>query len=491
MQSWIGRSAILTATMSLAMPVAAADEIAARFGARESIQQISLSPDGTHVAIIMTAAGRGNALQIADLAGGPPKPILASSGNPERLNDCHWSTDTRLVCRIATGLRDGNDILRFTRTIVIDRDGKNLKMLSARTNDRSLQIMQNGGSIIDWTANGAPGSTLMTRVFVPERTTGTNIAATGQGLGVERVDTVSLARRTIEPPRADAEEYISDGQGNVRIMGLQPRDGSDDTNRINYFYRRPDDRDWKKMGAMILGSSGDSGFNPYAVDSELNVAYSFDGHDGRRALFKVALDGTLKRDLVLARPDVDVDELITIGRQNRVVGATYATERREIEFFDPSLRDLGTALRKALPGSPLISFVDASADERTLLLFAGSDTDPGRYYVLDRASRHMAEILPARPELAKTPLATVKPISFRAADGTMIPGYLTLPVGSDGSDGKNLPAIVMPHGGPSARDEWGFDWLSQYFAARGFAVLQPNFRGSAGYGSAWFQKNGF
>jgi dipeptidyl aminopeptidase/acylaminoacyl peptidase len=70
----------------------------------------------------------------------------------------------------------------------------------------------------------------------------------------------------------------------------------------------------------------------------------------------------------------------------------------------------------------------------------------------------------------------------------MVPAYLTLP---PGSTGKNLPAIVMPHGGPGARDEWGFDWLAQFYAARGYAVLQPNFRGSAGYGDGWFVENGF
>ena len=85
-------------------------------------------------------------------------------------------------------------------------------------------------------------------------------------------------------------------------------------------------------------------------------------------------------------------------------------------------------------------------------------------------------------------LSPVKPVSVRASDGTMVPAYLTLPVGSSG---KNLPAIVMPHGGPSARDEWGFDWLAQYFANQGFAVLQPNYRGSSGYGDDWYQKNGF
>jgi dipeptidyl aminopeptidase/acylaminoacyl peptidase len=96
--------------------------------------------------------------------------------------------------------------------------------------------------------------------------------------------------------------------------------------------------------------------------------------------------------------------------------------------------------------------------------------------------------MPDRPELEGLKLGEMKPMSFTAADGTVIPGYLTLP---PGSTGKDLPAIVMPHGGPGARDEWGFDWLSQYFAAKGYAVFQPNFRGSTGYGTQFFGKNGF
>ncbi|NWP15672.1 S9 family peptidase, partial [Escherichia coli] len=78
-----------------------------------------------------------------------------------------------------------------------------------------------------------------------------------------------------------------------------------------------------------------------------------------------------------------------------------------------------------------------------LLLFAAGDTDPGTYYVYDKTSRQLAEIMPSRPELAKTGLSPMRAVNFPAADGTSIPGYLTLP---PGSDGKNLPAIVMPHG---------------------------------------------
>jgi dipeptidyl aminopeptidase/acylaminoacyl peptidase len=180
--------------------------------------------------------------------------------------------------------------------------------------------------------------------------------------------------------------------------------------------------------------------------------------------------------------------LIQVGRQQRPVGLTYETDRRRTEFFDPALQALGRSLSKALPGLPLVSFVDASADESKLILFAGSDTDPGHFYLYDKATRHLTEIGAKRPQLAGLRLGEQRAIMYRAADGTMVPAYLTLPAGSSG---KNLPAIVMPHGGPSARDEWGFDWLSQYFVSRGYAVLQPNFRGSSGYGDAWFQKNGF
>jgi dipeptidyl aminopeptidase/acylaminoacyl peptidase len=100
----------------------------------------------------------------------------------------------------------------------------------------------------------------------------------------------------------------------------------------------------------------------------------------------------------------------------------------------------------------------------------------------------MAIFQPVRPQLEGLKLAKMQPVSYPAADGKMIPAYLTLP---PGGTGKRLPALVMPHGGPDARYQWGFDWLVQYYAARGYAVLQPNFRGSGGYGDDWLGGNAF
>jgi dipeptidyl aminopeptidase/acylaminoacyl peptidase len=133
--------------------------------------------------------------------------------------------------------------------------------------------------------------------------------------------------------------------------------------------------------------------------------------------------------------------------------------------------------------------VDSSVNENMLLLVGGSDQDPGVYYLFDKPARKLQTFFVVRSELEGVKLSAVKPVSYPATDGTMIPGYLTLPPGVTQPTG--LPAIVMPHGGPGSRDVWGFDWLAQFYASRGFAVLQPNFRGSTGYGDDWFEQNGF
>lgn len=482
--------AALGLPLCLAAPAAAQTSLAAQFGARETIQQISLSPDGRYIAVVQPDQGRGAALMVADLTtGGPMKGILRSSGNPDRLTGCHWASGKRIVCDIYM-IQQGVQRMYFTRMVSLNADGSDLRVLTAATSARALGVAQSGGDIIDWGPEGANGSLVMTREFVPEETTGTHLASSKQGMGVELVDATSLRRKILEQPKPTAVDYVSDGHGAIRVMGLRPDRASGyagDT--INYFYRPAGSRDWKDMGALdVSGGTIVSGFNPYAVDRTANVAYGFDRHEGRRALFSIALDGSLKRTMVLSHPQVDVDGLIRIGRQQRVVGASYATDKRQVEFFDPELQRLRAALGKALPGKPLLTFVDASADEDKLLLFAGGDSHPGTYYLYSKTAKKLEEVLAARPQLDQVKLASVKPIEFPAADGTRIPGYLTLPAGSDG---KNLPAIVMPHGGPAARDEWGFDWLAQFFAARGFAVLQPNFRGSSGYGDAWFKKNGF
>ncbi len=461
------------------------------FGARELVEQISISPDGKNISVVAPLGARGSYVYVINLEGPPVQKLVArSTGSPDRITDCRWTTNVRLVCSLYFISFDGERMTVFTRMAGVNIDGSEMKMLSATGGSTALAATYDGGDIIDWQVDGEEGKVLMTRQWVAENGTGTLVSQQNSGLGVELVDTRTGARRKVESPNEIARRYISDGHGQIRVMSTRPRDNSGYFgNKTVFLYRKKGSRAWLSLTTETFTPEGlGVGFRPIAVDSDLDVAYGLDVHEGRTALFKMALDGSMKTELVFARPDADIDQLVRIGRQNRVVGVGFATERRQTVMFDPALKRLMNGLAKALPNAPLVSVVDASADEQTLVLWAGSDSDPGRFYRYTRADRHLDELLPVRSQLEARTRASVKPISYPAADGTMIPGYLTLP---PGSDGKNLPAIVMPHGGPASRDEWSFDWLPQFFAARGYAVLQPNYRGSTGYGDGWYQKNGF
>ena len=473
-----------------AAPAAPADPAAA-FGARETVLDAALSPSGRKVAFIAPGPGRSTLLYTVDV-GSDAEPFLALSadGKPERLSGCGWVSDQRLICTIymvVTTIVPGQ-AMGATRLVAVNADGTNVKLVSRRSRSDDLYVAQSGGDVIDWQA-GNEGSILMGREYVPEGKIGSHIEDKREGYGVDRIDTASLTSKIVEPAKQNATDYISDGRGNIRIMAIADVSSATGyaSGKVTYYYRTKASRDWKTLGTVNRNSN--EGFYPLAVDPTLDVAYGFkQGDGGRWALYSVALDGSKKETLVFAHPQVDVDGTVRIGRAHRVVGATYALEKREALYFDPALAALGKSLSKALPGLPLVRFVDSSADESKLLLWAGSDTDAGRYYLYDKAAKQLGELMLSRPPLESVKLATVKPVRYKAADGTEVPAYLTLP---PGSSGKNIPALVMPHGGPSSRDEWGFDWLAQYFANRGYAVLQPNYRGSSGYGDAWYRKNGF
>ena len=462
------------------------------FGTRESVESISLSPGGSKIAYVAPTEGQGSAVYTFDMSTGKTQLTTAVDGDKNRLSGCNWVSDQRLVCTFFAMVKNGNEIYPVSRVAALDIDGENFKPLSVRESLYQEYSNLYGGQVIDWLP-GEDGMVLMGRQYVPENREGrgggpTRLDSKQEGFGVDRIDTRSLSPRRVESPKVDAVEYISDGRGTVRIMGLQPpTDATGLMGRtIAYSYRTKGSGRWLPFSRYDTLSA--DGLNPLAVDPSLDVAYALEKKDGRQALYRVALDGSLRKQLVFAHPQVDVDGVIRIGRAKRVVGVEYATEKRQALYFDAELKALADSLSKALPNLPLIRFVDSSVDERKLLIWAGSDVDPGRYYLYDKASKQLDELMLARPELEGAKLATVKAVSFTASDGTAIPGYLTLP---PGSSGKGLPAIVLPHGGPSARDHWGFDWLAQFYASRGFAVLQPNFRGSAGYGDEWFEENGF
>lgn len=466
-------------------------DAARSFGALPSVLSLSLSPDGKHVAYLASRESRTTVLYTASTEGdAKPRAITHSDGKPYRLTQCSWVSNERLVCQLYGIVPDPSvtsRLLPVSRLLAVNADGSNPQALAAPRNIYSRGYLLHDGEIIDLLPD-ENGAVLMSRMYTPDSRTGSHVGTEDEGLGVDRVDTQTLAVKHVISPRADAFEFLSDGRGTVRVLGaMQKRGDGYATGVLKYAYRPRDSTDWKPL--CDFDENDGSGFQPVAVDHDLDVAYGFRKSDGRVSLYAKKLDESLQEQLVFARPDVDVSGVLQIGRRQRVVGATFVTDRRQSEVFDPEIRRLLASVSRALPQQPLIDLTDSSVDEATLLLRAGSDSDPGVYYLFDRNRRSLATYLVVRDQLENVRLAKVTPVTYPSNDGVPVPAYLTLPPGQEGARG--LPAIVLPHGGPSARDEWGFDWLAQYYANRGYAVLQPNFRGSTGYGDAWFQQNGF
>jgi dipeptidyl aminopeptidase/acylaminoacyl peptidase len=460
-----------------------ADSIA--FGVRESVANMDLSPDGNRAVFVAPGPGRSSIVYIADIRAGTTSPILSSRGDPESIRWCAFVSDSRIACRYGAIVKQAGSLIPASRMIALDTSGKNVVELGQRASAYDAGLRQFDGSIIDWLPGGN-GSVLMTRTFVPEsgRTGDSMISRTKNGIGVVSVDVTSLKAVNVEPPRVNAATFMSDGRGNVRLLGLVERTAEVQlSGRSKYLYRKAGSRDW-----LDLTPYQEDEFIPLAIDASIDSLYALRKRDGRKSLVTVKLDGSAQETLVAANPRVDIDDVVRSSNGQRVIGYTYSDERRHTIYFDPEYKALAASLGKALPHLPQVSFLNTSRDGSKVLLFAGSDDDAGRYYLFDKTKKTLGEVMPARTMLAARPLSKVTPVTYKSSDGTDIPAYLTLPVGKPG---KGLPAVVLPHGGPSSRDEWGFDWLAQFLAARGYAVIQPTYRGSAGFGDAWLAKNGF
>lgn len=200
-------------------------------------------------------------------------------------------------------------------------------------------------------------------------------------------------------------------------------------------------------------------------------------------LFEMSpVDGSLSKPLTL-RDDADIERLVT--DYNRVAyGVQYAGFRPSYEMFDKALdADVKWAL-ESLPGSS-VEIDSWSSDWSKVLLHVSGGARPERYILLDRPAHSLRVILNLRPEIAPEDVGKQATIKYKARDGLEIPSLITWPIGVAEDQRKNLPLVVMPHGGPRAHDQVGFNWLAQFLANEGYAVLQPNFRGSDGFGASF------
>jgi dipeptidyl aminopeptidase/acylaminoacyl peptidase len=421
------------------------------------LSEPSLSPDGYRIAAPVTVGGQGR-IAVWDLRHRETPPRMLSHSNYD-IRWLRWAGPNRLLIGVRMTARYSGIEFPVTRIIAMDTSGNTawtVRMLNTGQGfigDTVIHVDRDGRFVL---VSSQPTVDLYPAVY--------------------RIDLATGASSQQQSPRDGVWTWFADSDGVVRL-------GIDYGRRaIRLYYRSSPDGDLRRIDTIR-----------YPEDDSVIDAVRFIGSDrgivvtnavtGRFAVYGYDFANDTRGEAIFEHPTADVVSVIT-GRTGNVLGVSYEDDRPRIHWIDPDYRTLQATIDRALPGK-LNRILDSSADEQRLLLWSSAADDPGTYFIYDRPARRIEPFMSPYGELVDRPFASVRPISFRGRDGSGIPGYLTLP---PGREARGLPLILMPHGGPFARDSWAFDPWVQFLASRGYAVLQVNFRGSTGYGRTYVER---
>lgn len=268
--------------------------------------------------------------------------------------------------------------------------------------------------------------------------------------------------------------WLADSKGAIRIAAIS--DGVEGT----ILYRETEQEDFKPFIEVHAGDT----VQPlgFSKDNQHIYASSNVGRD-KVAIVKYDLEGN--EEVLFSNDDVDVAGILYDSSRDEILFGTYVTDKVHYEFFNENFEQLFRKIQNKLGVQESeLGINDYNKDKTKFIVSVSSDTVYGKYYYYDSLTDELTELATLAPWLDKDAMAEMHPISYKSRDGLTINGYLTLP---KNKEAKDLPLIVNPHGGPWARDMWGFNPEAQLFANRGYAVLQVNFRSSTGYGKEFLQ----
>jgi dipeptidyl aminopeptidase/acylaminoacyl peptidase len=458
-----GRCAGIVAFVSLlpALPAVAAPPAIADFAADADFSFPTLSPSGDKVAFVTRVEGQ-RLLVMLDLVQRRRVGLMPATVETFEISYCRFKSEDRLLCGFKGTAFDRGQPYPVSRLVAVDATGKSKPRVLVQNGSQGSSQFQD--RVLDWQFDD-PQHVL--------------IALSGDGNvfpNVHSLDVYTGLMSVVQRSRFPIQEWSTDRAGVVRFG-----EGHDEKAKQYYITRESRESPWRSLGKWEIGQSEFSvlGFGP--APHTLLVSAN---HNGRDAIFEMDLTEKSDRQLLFSSGEVDVGGPIYWPSDQRIVGFYFDSDRTHRKLFDAEAENVYSAIDAALPDAENF-VVGASRDGKKLLISSSADVRPTNFFVLDRDSSKMLRIGSSNPALAKAPLAPMKAIKIKGPDGVILPGYLTLPLGSDG---KKLPMIVYPHGGPAARDTWGFNDMVQFFASRGYAVLQVNFRGSIGYGYDWFQQ---
>ncbi len=446
-----------------------------RFAALPFLSQVRLSPDGQRIAALMNRGGK-TYLIVRPVAGREaPKALLNTDNAQYHFNWIRWVNDERVVASLRFASRRHFVGTTETRLLSIKADsGEVLNLVRA---DRVAGSMRRGGQapqvqdqVVDWLPRD--GHHLL--LSLPEP------GSTDDGVYKVNVDTGQRTR--VKAPERNVHRWLTDAQGRVRVA-VQLDDGTYQVRLADV-----DGKAWRTLWSFR--ATEDRLVWPLGFGLDPNELYVRAYHDGRMAVFSVRVDDpALPRRLRLAHPKMDIyGSLLRSPATGEVIGLhgsgddDDAADGPRTELWDAAWRAEMKAVDAGLPRRDNL-LLDISRDERFYLLHSENSRQPAEYYVGDRKSGELALLGGTYPDLDTARLAGKQRVTIQARDGLPLDAYLTLPHGRGVGDGRApLAMVLLPHGGPQGRDDAGFDAWTELLADRGHAVLQVNFRGSAGYG---------
>jgi dipeptidyl aminopeptidase/acylaminoacyl peptidase len=428
------------------------------YGNLPEIRSFAISPDGKHFAYLVDRDDL-DALVIHEFGVG----VVGGAGTGSvKARFVEFASPDYAILRASetTSVYGYRGRFEHSAAISYDIPANKLTLLLKKT--KGLFPAQSGlGRILGVNSDGR-------RVFMPAFMGRGN----DPGYDLLSVDLRNGRGRVVSRGNSDTIDWIVNREGIV----LAREDYDNDRNK--YEIRTRLRGSWEQVFAQSASQIPLSlvGVNP--DQSALIVVDRTKGKDFS-AVYELSFDGKFSAP-VFSRDDAAIENILT-DIQRTVIGVRYSGLFPQYEFYDKSLGDALAVAQNFFEGDAvrLESWTD---DYNELVLYIAGSSSSGIYYIYNSAKNSMKLVARSRPQISQEEIGPVFTIEYPARDKLKISGILTLPPGSTGAE-KNLPLIVLPHGGPEAYDAVGFDWMAQFFASRGYMVLQPNFRGSSGFGA--------
>jgi dipeptidyl aminopeptidase/acylaminoacyl peptidase len=291
---------------------------------------------------------------------------------------------------------------------------------------------------------------------------------------VFRVNVKTGVEKLVAQNPGNITNWVTDHAGQLRAAGTS--DGVNTT----FLYREKESDEFKPL--LTTNFKENVGIVGWSADNKTMYVTSNRGRD-KSALFEFDPKTAKEGKLIFEHPIADVSTLGWSRARKVITQTNVEVDKSEPVFFDKESERVYKAIKAQLPAYE-IGVQSMTKDEQRMIVSTSNDRTPGSRYVYDVKTNKLAKLGEINPWIAEADMAEMKPIQYTSRDGLTIRGYLTLP---KGVPAKNLPVIVNPHGGPWARDSWGYSPEVQFLANRGYAVFQMNFRGSTGFGRKFWE----